>query len=265
MTAPVKVKLPKLPVIYLSFGAGVQSTAMLILACQGKIAKPELAVFADTQDEPQYVYDHLQSMQLYSGSHGIPLEVTTAGKLSDEIYRIPAFTENGGLASRQCTSNFKITPIERHIRHHLGYKKGERIPKDSAIAQIGISLDEAHRMKPSQTKWILRSWPLIDLHMNRHDCELVIKKSGMKIPQKSACVFCPYHDNTYWRMMKEKHPQDFQKAVESDEKLRQVGSFGGGMKMKAFVHRSLVPLKDIDFADHNGQLFGEECEGICGV
>ena len=53
---------------YLSLGAGVQSSALLVLANQGKVERPSVAIFADTGDEPQYVYDYLEVLEAWSGS-----------------------------------------------------------------------------------------------------------------------------------------------------------------------------------------------------
>lgn len=44
----------------ISLGAGVQSTTMALMAAHGEIGPmPDCAIFADTQDEPPEVYDHL--------------------------------------------------------------------------------------------------------------------------------------------------------------------------------------------------------------
>ena len=82
---------------------------------------------------------------------------------------------------RQCTTEFKINPIRKALRK---YKP--------VIQWIGISLDEAHRMKPSRDDWIENRWPLIDLRMKRHDCLRWMQEKGYPQPPRSACVFCPY-------------------------------------------------------------------------
>ena len=43
----------------LSFGAGVQSTTLLLLSCDGLLPRLDHVIFADTQWEPQAVYRHL--------------------------------------------------------------------------------------------------------------------------------------------------------------------------------------------------------------
>ena len=43
-----------------SFGAGVQSTVMLLMAAKGELSPmPDVAIFADTQFEPPHIYEHL--------------------------------------------------------------------------------------------------------------------------------------------------------------------------------------------------------------
>lgn len=45
----------------LSLGAGVQSTTLALMAAHGEIGPmPDAAIFADTGNEPDAVYDHLQ-------------------------------------------------------------------------------------------------------------------------------------------------------------------------------------------------------------
>jgi hypothetical protein len=46
----------------LSLGAGVQSTALAILAARGHLPRPDAAIFADTGWEPAAVYAHLDRL-----------------------------------------------------------------------------------------------------------------------------------------------------------------------------------------------------------
>lgn len=45
---------------FISLGAGVQSTTMLLMSLNGDLERADCAIFADTQDEPKAVYDHLE-------------------------------------------------------------------------------------------------------------------------------------------------------------------------------------------------------------
>lgn len=47
----------------LSLGAGVQSTALALMAVDGLIEMPVAAVFADTGDEPEEIYEHVQRLR----------------------------------------------------------------------------------------------------------------------------------------------------------------------------------------------------------
>ena len=48
----------------LSLGAGVQSSTMALMAAKGEITPmPDCAIFADTQAEPQSVYDYLDWLE----------------------------------------------------------------------------------------------------------------------------------------------------------------------------------------------------------
>ena len=64
--------------------------------------------------------------------------------------------------------------------------------------------------------------------------------------------------------MKDLRPEEFQDAVEFDNAIRNTGNEG-----ELFIHQSLTPLGEVDLRSDldRGQvaLFGEECEGMCGV
>ncbi|NBW19669.1 MAG: hypothetical protein EBR82_68020 [Caulobacteraceae bacterium] len=47
----------------LNLGAGVQSTALYLMSLDGEVQKFDAAIFADTQEEPEDVYRHLEWME----------------------------------------------------------------------------------------------------------------------------------------------------------------------------------------------------------
>ena len=89
---------------------------------------------------------------------------------------IPVFTINSktgkkGLLRRQCTSQYKILPVNKKIRDllNVGYRK--RVPKDTVVEVLmGISYDEIIRMKDNRIKYITNVYPLIDKKFKRQDC-----------------------------------------------------------------------------------------------
>lgn len=272
-------------IITLSLGAGVQSTVMLLMACRGDFGvRPDVAIFSDTQWEPRGVYDHLDWLEgevarltngqlpIYRVSEGSIREALLAGgdNGNGRFASVPFFTEGGGMGRRGCTREYKIAPITRKIRELLGIKKGRRVSKDTfAETWIGISTDEAGRMKPSREKWQISRWPLIEKGMSRWDCiQWFADNYPGRTLTKSACIGCPFRDNAAWREMKENDPESFSDAVLVDHAIRDGGTLRG-MEEKQFMHRSLKPLDEVDFRNEEdlGQtnLFMNECEGMCGV
>jgi len=263
----------------ISLGAGVQSTTMALMAAHGEIGPmPHCAIFADTQAEPKAVYRHLDWLEKQLP---FPVHRVTAGNLQDEILgavrgtnrmgaRPPFFTSSGGMLNRQCTQDFKLVPIQRCVRSLLGLKPRQRAPKSPVVEQwIGISLDEAIRMKPSRLPYVVHRWPLVELRKTRSDCLKWCECRGYPRPPKSACKFCPYHDDAQWRALQDiPDPEDFADAILVDEAIRS-GVPGQRNGEQWFLHRKRIPLAKVDLRTdaEAGQpdLFNNECEGMCGV
>lgn len=260
---------------FISLGAGVQSSTMALMAAHGEITPmPQAAIFADTQSEPKRVYAWLDWLE---DQLPFPVIRVTQGDLKDRIgpkrangkFRIvdiPAFVKRadgtaGGLLNRSCTRDFKINPIRRTIREILGIK-GKRITKLSSVSWIGISTDEASRMKPAREPWQLNRFPLIEKFMSRNACLAWMKDHGYPEPPKSSCVFCPFHNSEQWKSLS---PREMQAAIEVDEALRVAPPEEYRLKGTLYLHRSLKPLREVDFSDPPLDFFQNECEGACGL
>lgn len=280
----------------LSLGAGVQSTTLYLMACDVRLWGPELldfAIFADTGEEPEDVYKHLEWLKAIGS---VPIMIRTAGKLGEDLKNgrnstgqrfasIPAFTaavgssKSEGMLRRQCSKEYKIEVIQRAIRRDiLGLKPKQRIPKDVRVTQYyGISIDEARRARSiedraKKDKWLTVKFPLLKLNMTRADCLIwLADKVPHQVP-KSACVFCPYHSDAEWLQIK-KNPSDWARAAEIDEALRTDGVFlQRQLDQKLYLHRSCQPLTQITFnpkpSAREQQInlnFVAECGGVCGV
>jgi hypothetical protein len=258
----------------LSLGAGVQSTTLALMAAHGEIGPmPDCAIFADTQDEGRATYDHLRWL---CGVLPFPVHQPTRGKLSeallagDDEARIPAFVEGSGLAKRQCTRNFKIRPIRREVRRVLGVGPRSYIAPRTVEQWIGISIDEADRMKPAGVAFMVNRWPLIELRMSRSACAQWLWDRYKRVAPKSSCVDCAFQSDEQWLDRQINAPPDFAEACAIDVALRSdanVARFRG----RLFLHRSCRPLGEIDFAalvadrSRQGDLFANECAGVWGV
>lgn len=246
---------------------------MALMAAHGEITPlPDCAIFADTGWEPKSVYSHLEWLKM---TLPFPIYVVSAGDLRTDIKtrsksatkRIAAVpwhilmpNNDSAIGRRQCTSEYKLRPIQRKIVELMGGR-----PKYGAEAWIGISVDEAIRCKPSRVQYIVNTWPLLDKQMNRNDCIKWLERNGYQTPPKSACIGCPFHSDHYWRDMKLNRPDEWQNALEIDAAIRNQPKFHG----QQFMHRSLKSLAEVDLstAEDHGQLnlFNNECEGMCGV
>lgn len=269
----------------LNLGGGVQSTTLYLMALRGAIAPIDCAIFADLGEEPKSVYAHMEWLKSLGGP---TIHVVSAGILGNDLMHgvnstgqrfasIPAFTAQNegeplGKVRRQCTSEYKILPIERFIRRTLlGLEKGQHI-KTKLTQLFGISLDEAGRatrIKVNSPHWSDPEFPLCDKMMTRADCVKWLEAFGTPhtVP-RSACVFCPYKSNHEWLLLRENDPEGWARAVEIDDALRVEGTVcNRNLNEKLYIHKSCRPLKEVHLTDgERGQsAFNLECEGGCAL
>lgn len=275
----------------LNLGAGVQSSALALMAAKGEVGPmPDFAVFADTQAEPSSVYKWLDWLETQLP---FPVIRVTKGNLTDEILKvrtkeksiysdkpmtylrtnIPVYglTPSGEVKpalGRACTADFKVGPIIKEIRKRCGIRHGQK--KITVTQWLGISYDEMQRMKLPSNPWTQHRWPLIEKRMTRSHCKDWMARNGYPEPPRSACYYCPFHDDEEWRRLKTDDPEHFQKAVEFDATYRRLQNENpGGLRIEVYLHKSCKPLDQVDFTDKDaGQLgfdFKSECEGMCGL
>lgn len=278
----------------LSMGAGVQSTTLALMAERGELGpKPDLAIFADTQAEPAFVYEHLDWLDSVLS---FPIQRVTIGNLEADLLggfnstgqryaSIPAFLLNDqddvGMTRRQCTAEYKLDAITLETRRLLGLPKGRSIrhqlklkrdePTPALIEMwIGISTDEIDRVARSHHAYVHNRHPLIEARMSRRDCIKWLEERQYRVPRKSACVFCPYKDNSEWLDLKVNAPAEFERAVRIDKAIRNGNPSKGLTTTTMALHRSLKPLEDIDFtrpdaSDQRRFGFANDCLGMCGL
>ena len=258
---------------------------MALMAAAGEITPmPVAAIFADTQAEPESVYVWLEWLKTQLP---FPVQWITKGDLRKDSLRfrerqkasatyvtgyskslIPAYVlnKNGtrGIMKRSCTHDYKMIPIIREAKRLIREHRAE-----FGIQWIGISLDEIYRMKPSRDAFIDHRWPLVDLGMKRSDCLKWMEKNKFPKPPRSACTFCPFHNDAEWRRLKNEEPNEFASAVAFERELQIVKAKSDNMDGVPFLHNSLKFLSEVDFSteEERGQLnmFNNECEGMCGV
>jgi hypothetical protein len=244
----------------LSLGAGVQSSTLLLMAEKGVIEPFNCAIFADTGWESQATYQWLEWLKSVCRTPIITV-MSNMGSIYDwsleshnrsksRLASMPFYTLDGmdrGMLMRQCTDNFKIVPIRKETRRLLGLVPKQRAPHGAVEQAVGISLDEARRMKLSRDRMTFLSYPLVHMGMSRHDCQNWLTRNGYPIPPKSSCVGCPFHHNNEWREVMA-DPVGWQQAVTLDGLIRNAGIMDGRSSARLFLHRSCKPLEEVDFS-----------------
>ena len=273
----------------LSLGGGVQSTAIALMAEQGVFGVvPDVAIFADTGAEPQYVYENIDWIRkqvsfpvtVVRNSYGTLTEHVMAGvnhvgngfAESLPFYSVHGESGKTGILIRQCTNKYKVRIIRREVGRLLVERLGNRGKPTGCVEQwLGISTDEAARMRKSDVRYIYNFYPLIEgVGWSRQDCARWLRENySEREVKKSSCVFCPFHDDRLWAEMKRERPEDFELACKVDDLARDPKwkpNANMDLKHERFLHDSRIPLREVQF-DLTDRLsrWNNECEGLCGV
>ena len=195
----------------LSFGGGVQTTALALLVAQGKLVIDE-AIFADTGGEKPETYWFIDNyIRPLFNELNIPLQFVRS-EVPNEQPDLYAFLYRNhdipSIRQRRCTDHFKIRPIKRAY------------PKNIHM-MIGFSIDEAYRSRRKRTAWASESYPLIELNLTSADCQRIIQDYGWPVPLKSSCFFCPFQPPFEWQWLKQNHPELFARALELESRWHQ--------------------------------------------
>jgi len=269
----------------ISLGMGVQSTALWYMSSFGYMDRADYAIFADTGAEKTATVEYFHKIKdtpdsvpiIRADRKNIYTDLMNKSNSSGNRFAsIPAFTGSGsGMLRRQCTSEYKISQVDRVIKELYGLTGRQRFPKTEIW--YGITQDEMHRMSIPQQKWKINVYPFVGYKIfsdgrheqfsskfyRRNDIIEFYKEIEWIPPVKSSCFFCPYQNNSNWLFLKNNYPEDFKKAIKVDEQIR--NSSKRGIKEPIYVHRSCKPLKEIDFSNVQGDLFDDECSGNCMI
>ncbi len=204
----------------LSFGGGVQTTALAIMAARGEIEVDEV-VFADTGAEKPETYWYMEAYTLpILKEAGIPFATVHPTphyglSLYDYLWRVKSIPF---IRKPFCRVKFKAMPVRKHA--------------PDAIQFIGFSSDESQRAENPMHQG--KQFPLIELGLKGSDCMRIISDYGWPTPTKSSCFFCPFQRPSEWNWLKVRHPELIEKALaleaqfhEKKPHLRhEVGLFG---------------------------------------
>jgi len=231
---------------------------MIAMSALGELPRLDLAIFCDLGWERQVTYDTLDFYSRWFERRGVEVVTLKTGDIrekgSQQHIHMPFWTLRGGHLRRQCTRHFKLAPMRRYLRQRLGFDPSKAPhPKAGTIEQwIGITIDEWKRAGKSRVQYIKNRYPLLDRRFSRNDCADWLMQHKLPVPEKSACIGCPFRSPSEWLEMRENASNEFDEAVAFDEKIRD-HPLDGMKSEQLFLYRYIdlslgvrVPLADAD-------------------
>ena len=273
----------------LSCGAGMQSSALHLMSCENALAKIrgeppvwpqvpiyDISIFCDLGFEPPWVKKQVEFLANAGHSCGVPLVILDSPLYTDfmenfgerRTISIPWWTikEDGHKSKmpRNCTIDYKVELISKYVRWELlGYKKGQRLREEDKKAHemhMGFSAEESRRCKESPNPMFVNKFPLVEMGLTRAVNFAYIKDVWGLETKASACSFCPFHKNYFFKFLRENEPEQYAQVVGVDELLRDKNP-KPPMDSDLFISRSRKRLMDLTDEDCNDA----ECFEYCGM
>lgn len=247
-----------------SCGGGTQSGAVAALIATGRLPRPDYAFMTDTGRERSGTWPFVDGfIRPQLAKVGLELTIVKAAEFTnlDVVYKsqtgedtilIPGFTNLGGSdgkLSAFCSGKWKRDVAERWMRS-IGIEKCRN--------WIGISRDEASRIRNQHRNWLKLWYPLIfEVPMTRAMCVQLIRACGwLGLIPHSACWMCPNASNEEWLDMWINYPDDFYKACELEAEIHKKDP-------NFFLHPSRIPLAQVDFTAQGSMFADRGCTTGC--
>jgi hypothetical protein len=264
----------------LVLGGGTPSTSLLLLSLAGQLPRLDAVVFPDTGFERRAVSEHVARLERVARPAGVALYRVGAGSLRDAALD-PAGHDRAGLPllladadgrgrrlPARCATRYRAAPVGRKVREL--WRTAGRPPVELWLGLAREDAARAPRSPCADAGPVRYRFPLIERGLTRSDCQRWLAAHGWAAPT-AGCVGCPLQSDLRWAELRDTTPDQWAEAVAFDRSIR-----GGHPRQgspppsgEAFVHRSLVPLDQVnldgpaDRAVIDG--FGNECEGMCAT
>lgn len=205
------------PVTILRYGAGVNSTAMLLLwLTEGR--RLDYVCFSDTGGERPVTLEWVERVRAWLAQNYPQVQfvvVKDANKTLEQhslaTKRLPSLA----YGFRSCSVRFKVEPYLRWVVATIP-------PPTSIVELIGFDAGEANRVNrgeqtaPRHKGHAARArqlYPLFAQRLTRADCERIILTTFGCLPPKSACFFCPASSAHEVAALAVDEPELFARAV----------------------------------------------------
>ncbi|RKX54122.1 MAG: hypothetical protein DRP24_06595 [Thermotoga sp.] len=185
---------------YLSFGGGINSTALLLLLNSKDIEFE--TIFVDHGGDYPHTYYYVKYLQ----DQGFDITIIRPN-VDGWCSSLPEYCFKYKIRPlrqyRWCTYKFKIMPIRSYV-------------KKPCEMYIGISYDERHRVRDSGVKGVENKYPLVEEKITRGDCIRIIKEHDLEVPKRSGCWFCPFQGKKQIRQLYLEYPELYEKLKEME-------------------------------------------------
>lgn len=249
--------------IVVSFGGGLNSTALLIGWVNAGMPPPGLILFADTGSELPETYEHVRRFSQWLADQGweppaherfrptdggVITWVRKGGRQESlEEYslrtrHLPSLAYGG----KSCSHKFKIEPQNREVNNFPPAQKAWRAGH-KVIKVLGYGAEEQKRIaraKVEDDKY-LYLFPLAKWGWDREDCQRVILDAGLPLPPKSSCFFCPARKKHEIDRLAHEHPE----LVERAQRMEQVAYEAGNMRSTKGLGRQFSWTKYVNGSD----------------
>lgn len=267
----------------LSFGAGMQSTALALMSCEnakaGKRLHPwvpvyDAVIFCDLGLEPEWVNTQMEFTRKACEEAGIFFKVLNTPLYQHFIENfgerrtisIPwwTITEDGHKSKmpRNCTIDFKVNAITQYVHWELlGYKKGQRLKEEDVKAHemhMGFSKEEERRCHENPHELFTNHFPLVKMGWTRAESYQYILETWGLDTKASACAFCPFHRNYFYQHIREFEPKTYDQILIVDNLLRDKTP-KPPMDSDLFISRSRKRLCELTPEDCNDAEYFDYC------
>lgn len=209
-------------------GLGLDSTAILCAMHQLGV-RPDYIIFSDTGSEWPETYKHRDEVMVpWLRSIGFPelvvtrrmesIKVKREETLLDEIQRTRTLP-SVAYGWHKCSLKFKAEAINGHMKK-LPWVRAEWAMGRRIVKVIGYNAKEPRRAKPTfpgrEGEQYVPYYPLFQWGLDRDDEAQIVRDSGLPVPKKSACWFCPHNTDEEWLRLRREHPELWEKCLDME-------------------------------------------------
>ena len=176
--------------------------------------------FTDTGKELVEVYEFLGRLEGFLGR-----PITRLNPDRDFDYWLKQYNNYLPSAqSRWCTRQLKLRPFEQWVRPFLA--AGRRV-----FSYVAIRSDEEYREGyNSKDEDLVIKLPFREAGIDKAQVLEILDGCGLGLPKyyewrtRSGCTFCFFQQKIEWVRLKERHPDEFQSAIEYEKEAVEAGS-----------------------------------------